>query len=140
MFRPTSLAHEETATPLIVAPDIHGVFNHMVEKPKTKEIEPGIRVVPAQGHTPGHITVWLSPSQHEQLVVVSDLVLHPIHVEEPGWVVGSDMWPDRVAAERRALFAEASVEGCRMMAFHLPFPGLGRIVAKGRGWRWETAI
>lgn len=104
----------------------------------TEEIERGIRVVPARGHTPGHITVWIS-SQQEQLVVVSDLVLHPIHVEEPAWVVGSDMWPDRVAAERRALFSEASTGGCRMMAFHLPFPGLGRIVSKGRGWRWEAA-
>ena len=102
-----------------------------------EEIQPGIRVAPGSGHTPGHMTVWVT-SSGERLVCVSDLALHPLHLEEPGWVAGVDMLPDRVVAERRALLAAAAAEDCRIMAFHFPFPGLGRVSKQGSGWRWEA--
>jgi glyoxylase-like metal-dependent hydrolase (beta-lactamase superfamily II) len=104
-----------------------------------QEIQPGIRVMPAPGHTPGHMVVWVASSQ-EQLLCVSDLALHPVHLEEPGWVAGVDMLPDQVVAQRRALFAMAATADCRVMAFHFPFPGLGRISAKGASWRWEAEV
>jgi glyoxylase-like metal-dependent hydrolase (beta-lactamase superfamily II) len=102
-----------------------------------EEIRPGIRVAPAPGHTPGHMVVWVR-SSGEELLCISDLALHPLHLEEPGWVAGVDMLPDQVVAERRALFAMATAENCRVMAFHFPFPGLGRVSAKGAGWGWQA--
>ena len=102
-----------------------------------EEIQPGIWVVPAPGHTPGHLAVRVASSR-EQLLCISDLALHPLHFEEPGWVAGVDMLPDQVVAQRRALFAMAAAAECRVMAFHFPFPGLGRVSAKGNGWRWEA--
>ena len=70
-------------------------------------------------------------SSQEQLLCISDLALHPLHLEEPGWVAAVDMLPDQVVAQRRALFAMATAAECRVMAFHFPFPGLGRVSAKG---------
>lgn len=102
-----------------------------------QEVQPGIRIVPAPGHTPGHMVVRITSSQ-EQLLCISDLVLHPLHLEEPEWVAGVDMLPDQLVAQRRALFPTATADNCRVMAFHFPFPGLGRVSAKGDGWRWEA--
>ena len=102
-----------------------------------EEIQPGIRVVPAPGHTPGHMAVRVTSSQ-EQLLCISDLALHPLHLEEPGWVAAVDMLPDQLVTQRRALFAMVTAARCRVMAFHFPFPGLGRVSAKGASWRWEA--
>jgi glyoxylase-like metal-dependent hydrolase (beta-lactamase superfamily II) len=102
-----------------------------------EEIQPGIWVVPAPGHTPGHIAVRIGSSP-EELLCISDVVLHPLHVEEPEWFAVVDMLPDQLVAQRRALFARAAIAECQVMAFHFPFPGLGRVSPKGAGWRWEA--
>ena len=104
-----------------------------------QEIQPDIRVVPTPGHTPGHMAVRVTSSR-EQLLCISDLALHPLHLEEPGWVAAVDMLADQLVAQRHALFPTATADNCRVMAFHFPFPGLGRLSAKGAGWRWEAEL
>ncbi len=100
------------------------------------EILPGIRAVASPGHTPGHMTLAVSSEGH-QLLCTSDTVLHPIHLEQPGWCAAVDVDPEQVVATRRLLLNEATVEKALVLAFHFPFPGLGRIVGKGTGWRWQ---
>ncbi|MBN1631383.1 MAG: MBL fold metallo-hydrolase [Thermoleophilia bacterium] len=102
-----------------------------------EEIESGIWVVPAPGHTPGHLAVRVA-SSGEQLLCISDLALHPLHMEQPDWVAAVDMFPEQLAAQRRALFAAAAATDCLVMAFHFPFPGLGRLSPEGAGWRWKA--
>ena len=46
------------------------------------EIVSGIRALAAPGHTPGHMALAIS-SGGEQLLCVSDAVLHSIHLEQP---------------------------------------------------------
>ena len=101
-----------------------------------KELLPGVRFLPAPGHTPGHSVVALS-SGEEELLCLSDLVLHPLHLEEPGWFAAVDMLPDQLVSSRRLFLARAAQEKCRIMLFHFPFPGLGRIRPRGDGWQWE---
>ena len=100
------------------------------------EIVPGIHVVAAPGHTPGHMAVAIS-SGGEQLLCVSDAVLHPIHLEQPEWHAATDLAPEQVTATRRRLLHRAAAENALVLAFHFPFPGLGRVVQKGRGWQWQ---
>jgi glyoxylase-like metal-dependent hydrolase (beta-lactamase superfamily II) len=102
-----------------------------------QEIRPGIRLLPAPGHTPGHMAVRVESSQ-EELLCISDLVLHPLQIEEPGWVAAVDMLPDQLVAQRQALLPTVTRDDCRVMAFHFPFPGLGRVSPEGDGWRWEA--
>lgn len=104
--------------------------------PGEKEILPGIRILPAPGHTPGHLVVAVS-SAGEELLCLVDLVLHPIHVQEPGWFAAVDMLPEQLEATRRALLGRAAVEKSLVMAFHFPFPGFGRVSPIGEGWQWE---
>jgi glyoxylase-like metal-dependent hydrolase (beta-lactamase superfamily II) len=100
------------------------------------EIIPGIRGIPAPGHTPGHMVVEVC-SGSDQLLYISDTVLHPIHLEEPDWYSAVAINPHRVVATRRRILAMASKEHVFTLASHFPFPGLGHIIPKGERWRWQ---
>jgi glyoxylase-like metal-dependent hydrolase (beta-lactamase superfamily II) len=100
------------------------------------EIVPGIHAVAAPGHTPGHMGLEIS-SESEQLVCISDAVLHPIHLEQPEWCAAVDFAPEQVVATRRRLLSKATAQKALVLAFHFPFPGLGRVVQKGEGWKWR---
>ena len=100
------------------------------------EIMPGIRAVAAPGHTPGHMALAIS-SGDEQLLSISDALLHPIHVERPDWYAAVDFAPQQVMTTRRRLLNLAATGKTLVLAFHFSFPGLGHIVQKGEGWRWQ---
>ncbi len=101
------------------------------------EIMPGVTLIPAPGHTPGHLVVELSAGR-ERLLVLSDTALHPIHVEYPDWSTRLDRSAAQAAATRRTIYQRAAESGALVLAFHFaPFPGLGHIQAHGKGWRWQ---
>jgi len=100
------------------------------------EILPGIRVVAAPGHTPGHIAVAIS-SGDQQLLCISDTVLHPVHLQQPEWCATVDFAPDQVVATRHRLLDKAVDDSALVLAFHFPFPGLGHVVRRGTGWQWQ---
>jgi glyoxylase-like metal-dependent hydrolase (beta-lactamase superfamily II) len=100
------------------------------------EILPGIRALAAPGHTPGHMAVAIS-SRRQQLLCISDTVLHPVHLEQPEWYAAVDFAPKQAVATRRRLLNKAAVEKALVLAFHFPFPGLGHVVGKGTGWQWQ---
>jgi glyoxylase-like metal-dependent hydrolase (beta-lactamase superfamily II) len=102
-----------------------------------KEIVPGVRAIPAPGHTPGHIALQIS-SGKEQLLHIVDAVLHPLHLENPTWRNVFDLDPQRAAKTREQLFDRAAAEAATALAFHFPFPGLGRVKTHGSAYRWEA--
>jgi glyoxylase-like metal-dependent hydrolase (beta-lactamase superfamily II) len=100
-------------------------------------VAPGVTVVPAPGHTPGH-TIAVVHSGREQLHYISDTVLHPIHLEEPTWETSYDMDRVQAAASKRAVLDRAAAEKATVLAFHFhPFPSLGQVTKRGSGWQWE---
>jgi glyoxylase-like metal-dependent hydrolase (beta-lactamase superfamily II) len=103
---------------------------------KEAEILPGIIVIAAPGHTPGQIALTIR-SKDEQLLCISDVVLHPIHLAEPEWHAALDVIPDQVVATRRRLLNRAAVDNALVLAFHFPFPGLGHVVRKEKAWQWQ---
>lgn len=100
------------------------------------EVVPGISTISAPGHTPGLITLNIS-SKNERLLCISDVVLHPIHLEMPEWFSVFDILPDVLADTRRKLLYMASATKSLVMAFHFPFPGLGHVVRKRKSWEWQ---
>lgn len=100
------------------------------------EVVPGIRAVPAPGHTPGHMAMSVS-SGGKQLLCISDAFLHPIHIEHPEWHAAIDLAPEQLMKTRHFLLNKAATEKALMLAFHFPFPGLGCVVRKGIGWHWQ---
>jgi glyoxylase-like metal-dependent hydrolase (beta-lactamase superfamily II) len=104
-----------------------------------KEIVPGILAIPAPGHTPGHIGLVIS-SLNEQLLHMSDAVLNPLHVENPGWRSFFDMDEEQATTTRRVLLDRAAADRVSVLAYHFPFPGMGRVESKGHAWKWEAGI
>ena len=100
------------------------------------EIVPSIHAVATPGHTPGHMAVSIS-SGSEQLLCISDLAIHPIHLEYPDWYAAVDLNPEQIVTTRRRLFGRAANEKSLVFAFHFPFPGLGHIIQKGNAWQWQ---
>lgn len=102
---------------------------------REKEIVPGIRAVAAPGHTPGHMALEVS-SEGEHLLCISDAALHPIHLEQQEWHAAVDLTPAQALTTRRQLLQRAANQNALVLAFHFPFPGIGRIDQKGDGWQW----
>ncbi len=100
-------------------------------------IVPGVRAIPAFGHTPGHLAVLLA-SEGEQLLNLGDAAAHPLHLEHPEWHNGFDHAAAQAVLTRRCLLERAAREGMHVMAFHFPFPSMGRVAPRAAGgWQWS---
>lgn len=100
-----------------------------------REIVPGVRAIPAPGHTPGHISVQVS-SANQTLLCTADAVIHPIHLQEPDWFPMFDVDKDEAARTRRKILDRAAADKAMLLTYHFPFPGLGRVTQQARGWVW----
>jgi hypothetical protein len=58
-------------------------------------------------------------------------------LERPEWHAAVDFDPQQVEATRRRILTRAATEKALVLAFHFPFPGLGRVVQKGDEWQWQ---
>jgi glyoxylase-like metal-dependent hydrolase (beta-lactamase superfamily II) len=104
---------------------------------REKEVSPGVRVIPAPGHTPGHLAVLLA-SQGELLLNLGDAAVHPLHLEFPDLENGFDLCSVTAKATRRELLGRAISEKMRVMAFHFPLPSVGQVTpTAGGGWDWS---
>ena len=99
------------------------------------EIVPGISVVPAPGHTPGHLAVTIASGQ-TQFLHMSDAVLHPLHLENPSWRPIFDLDAEVAAKSRQRLLDRAANDRIKVLAYHFAFPGMGRIESRGTAWKW----
>jgi glyoxylase-like metal-dependent hydrolase (beta-lactamase superfamily II) len=100
------------------------------------EILPGVQVVDAVGHTPGHTAVLLK-SEGEQLLCTGDLFYDDLQLSHPHWCTPWDHDRAKAAQARRRLLDRAADEHLLVHAYHLPFPGLGTITRQGSAYRWH---
>ena len=114
-----------------------GPLRHHIEPiGRECEVVGGVYVIPAPGHTPGHLAVMVS-SDGQSLLNLGDAAVHPLHLEQPEWENGFDLASDTAAATRRRLLDRAVAEDMHLMAFHFPFPSIGRVSRGARGgWAW----
>jgi len=99
-------------------------------------VAPGIRIMAAPGHTPGHAAVLVS-SGSDQLLWSGDAILHPFNIRRPGWYSTFDLDPNKAVTTRRALLARAGDEGILLHATHFPWPGLGHVARQNDRFLWE---
>ncbi len=101
------------------------------------EVLPGVSVLFAPGHTPGHMVVSFE-SQGEQLLYIGDTVLHPLHLEHPTWLPIFDILPEQAAESKRRIFDLAATSVSWVLGQHFPpFPNLGHVLKNGAGWKWQ---
>lgn len=98
-----------------------------------------IKVEAAPGHTAGH-AIFRIRSGEEELLHIMDLAHHHGYMfRDPRWNIAFDHEPELAVATRRKVFARTAQAGTRCYGFHLPWPGLGRIVpAGGESYVWHA--
>jgi glyoxylase-like metal-dependent hydrolase (beta-lactamase superfamily II) len=104
-----------------------------------EEVLPGIQVVEAFGHTPGHMGLEIQ-SQGETLYQLADAALHEIHVEHPEWYAPVDMQPEQLVATRYKLLERAAASGAKVLFYHFDFPSIGYVLQDGDAWRWRAIV
>lgn len=99
------------------------------------EIVPGLQIVSTPGHTQGHVSIALKGS--EDLIVTGDAVAHPtISFAHPEWRTTADHIPDLGAATRAKLLDRIATDKAKLIGFHLPYPGTGRVEKKDNAYRF----
>jgi len=86
------------------------------------EVLPGVRLLPAPGHTPGHMVVALT-SGSDGALYLGDAVLDEANFAHPGWVSAYEWNPSMAVATRTALIDKAIAENRLLIAFHLAARG-----------------
>lgn len=100
------------------------------------EIVPGITAIAAPGHTLAHHAMLLSDGGDKLLHLVDTAVHYLVGPEEPDWALAVEMDAVKAVETRRRLFARAAEEKLLVAGYHFPFPGVGRIIEQGKGWRF----
>lgn len=95
-------------------------------KPGDKPV-PGIEIVDAPGHTPGHVAVMVSSKEEKLLHVADAMHHHAVSFEHPDWMFVADVLPGVALQTRRRLMERAASERLRLFGAHLPFPALGHV-------------
>lgn len=109
----------------------------MVLLEREDEILPGVSVLFAPGHTPGHMVVSFA-SDGGRLLCTGDTVLHPLHLDHPDWLPTFDILPEPAAASKQRIFDLAASTGSLVLGQHFPpFPNLGHVAKKEIGWEWQ---
>lgn len=104
-----------------------------------EEFLPGFQLFPAPGHRPGHATLRAA-SEGEVLLHAADTLGHPILMERPGWHWYADANDAQAEKDKALLLNRAVAENAVVFGSHLPFPGVGRVVPLGEGWRWQPGV
>jgi glyoxylase-like metal-dependent hydrolase (beta-lactamase superfamily II) len=102
------------------------------------EVAPGIRLVEAPGHTPGHRAFHLS-SGASQLMISNDTAYVPaLVVANPGWRGQYDQDAATAEATRRKILDRVIADKVLISGYHFPFPGAGMISRDGAGYALDV--
>jgi glyoxylase-like metal-dependent hydrolase (beta-lactamase superfamily II) len=103
--------------------------------PEGHEVWPGVRVVHAPGHTPGHRSAVLRDGETSMLFT-GDLLHTPIQVASPEHPSNHDVDADEACRSRVRLVQQARAEGWIVSVSHFAHP-FGRVGASG--WVEESS-
>lgn len=99
-------------------------------------VAPGIKVLAAFGHTPGHLAFHVE-SEGQRLLIWGDCAHHEIaSLARPDWHALFDMDKAAGAATRRTMYDMAATDRILVAGYHTSFPSLGYVIRDGLGYRW----
>ncbi|TKB10920.1 MAG: MBL fold metallo-hydrolase [Mesorhizobium sp.] len=98
------------------------------------EVAPGIRIMAAPGHTPGH-SVYHVDAGSEQFLVSADTMYVPaLLAPHPEWQGAYDQDGPMAIATRHKLIDQVIADNVRICGSHFPFPGTGSFVKDGNAY------
>ncbi len=100
---------------------------------------PGVRALPAYGHTPGH-SGYLLTSGKESLLLWGDIIhSHAVQFRRPQVAIEFDTDSHAAVITRKRILADAAKGKLWVGGAHLPFPGLGHVRRDTAGYTWVPA-
>jgi glyoxylase-like metal-dependent hydrolase (beta-lactamase superfamily II) len=97
------------------------------------EIEPGVRLVPAPGHSPGNVMIRLE-HQGEVAYVIGDTIHHPVQIEHPDWSSRFCWDKTQSASARSGLLSTVADTGSWILPAHFPTPTAMQIKSHAHGF------
>jgi glyoxylase-like metal-dependent hydrolase (beta-lactamase superfamily II) len=121
------LVHEQSVEPVMAA----GLAD-LVEAP-CEPLE-GIKLVPTEGHTPGHVSVEVS-SGGAKALITGDSFHHPCQIARAEWATVADHDRDGSTATRERVLRELAGTETLMLGTHFAEPSGGHIVSDGERYK-----
>ena len=101
-----------------------------------QEVLPGIQAVATPGHTVGH-TCFAISSGAESCLNMGDVAHHAVlSMREPEWAFSFDTDPEQAARSRVRTLDMLATDSMRVVGYHFPFPGIGRVSRDGSAFRY----
>lgn len=98
------------------------------------EVVPGIRLMAAPGHTPGH-SVYHVDAGAEQFLVSADTMYVPaLLAPHPEWQGAYDQDGPMAISTRHRIIDQVIADNVRICGSHFPFPGTGSFVKDGNAY------
>jgi glyoxylase-like metal-dependent hydrolase (beta-lactamase superfamily II) len=98
------------------------------------EVLPGLRLLPAPGHTPGHLALAIT-SGREGALYLGDALVHESQFAHPDLDAVVDTLPGVTGRTRRRLLEQAVREGRSVVAFHIR--RIGSVAESGGAFTFE---
>lgn len=99
------------------------------------EVLPGVRSLPAFGHTPGHTAFTFDGGNGQKLMFWADTTnIAALFVRNPDWAVQFDMDAEAARQTRRRLADLVIRERMLVAGYHLPGSAIGRLAVRGNGY------
>lgn len=100
------------------------------------EILQGIAAELRPGHSPGS-AIFRLKSRDQELVIIGDIIhVAQIQLPRPDVTFRLDHDPAMARADREDALRRFAGEGALIASPHISFPGVGHVVADGKGYRW----
>lgn len=99
------------------------------------EVVPGVTMIPTPGESPGHNALRIE-SAGSVCWLLGDLVHYAVEFEYLDWVTPTRRDAVAMLASRERVLPQIIAEDALVTWSHAPFPGWGRVVQGGDGFRW----
>ncbi|HUG16716.1 MAG TPA: MBL fold metallo-hydrolase [Thermomicrobiales bacterium] len=100
------------------------------------EVVPGLTLVPTPGETPGHRAIRIE-SDGASCWHLGDLVHYAVEFEHIDWLTPTRRDASAITASRKRVLPQVVAENALVTWSHAKFPGWGRIIGAGGGYRWR---
>ncbi|MFF4522889.1 MBL fold metallo-hydrolase [Streptomyces bluensis] len=104
----------------------HGQFDLADIPAEGHQVQTGIRLVPAAGHTPGQIAVELHGTNRSGLIT-GDSIHHPVQLSHPYLTSCVDIDPEQAVSSRHRLLDRLADTDDLLLGTHFPHPTAGLV-------------
>ena len=101
-----------------------------------RELLPGIRSMPAFGHTAGHTTFIVDGGSQKLMYWADTTNIAALFVRNPDWAVMFDADAEAARKVRRAAMEMVVRDKLLLAGYHLTLPSIGRLAPRGTGYEF----